>query len=176
MEAVIENGKVTNIIVGHLDNSLPLEDIKPIISKYQRIDGFTYDIKTDKVVKKYNVIDIPIFNIKTQKLQELKIKFFKKTKKPRVQVTISNSRTIYVDGGRSNKDDFKEKWENMAKDETTTVRDADNNFVTDCTKDDLYAIYQAIYKNGEALYAWKWTKEQEINACNSIEELEKVEI
>ncbi len=56
MEAVIDNGQVVNIIVGHTEGSLPLEDTQPIIdSNIETIDGFVFDIQIDKVVKVYTV-------------------------------------------------------------------------------------------------------------------------
>ena len=58
-EAVIENGQVINIIVGHIENSLPLEDVAPILTPTQKIDGFIYDIQIDKAIKVYTVVDIP---------------------------------------------------------------------------------------------------------------------
>lgn len=59
MEAVIKNGQIVNIIVGHVDGSLPLEDIIPTVTDTQRISDFTYDIQSTKVVKVYTIVDIP---------------------------------------------------------------------------------------------------------------------
>ena len=60
MEALIENGIVTNIIVGHVYNSLPIEEVVPTLLPTQITNGFTYDIQVDKVVKVYTIIDKPI--------------------------------------------------------------------------------------------------------------------
>ena len=71
MEAVIENGKVTNIIVGHIDTSLPLEDIPPVTdTSKQRISGSSYTIQADKVVKTYTITDIPAEELIAKKIKE----------------------------------------------------------------------------------------------------------
>ena len=91
-------------------------------------------------------------------------------------MVLSDTLTTTVDGGRNNKDDFKEEWEDMADTETTTVKNANNDFVHGITKAQMYLLYKSIVKNGKMLYAWKWQKEAEINACTSIAELEAVVI
>lgn len=177
MEAVIENGKVTNIIIGHLDNSLPLEDIKPTVSKYQKIDGFTYDIQANKVVKNYTVVDISLSNSKTQKLQELKSKFIEKSKRPRVSLTLQDGTQIEIDGGRADKDNFKEEYKRLQRKSLTStiIKDADNNF-HNATDIDVQNGYYAIVDNFANLMAWKWAKEQEINACTTVADLDAVVI
>ena len=162
------------------EEDLNAQGIYSVVDNGETIDatkistGHHIELINGVYTKVYDYMDKDIEVYRQERLQEVKASFNYKARKPRVEVVISNSRTIFVDGGRTNKDDFKEKWENMADTDTTTVRDADNNFVTDCTKDDLYAIYQAIYKNGEALYAWKWSKEAEINACTTLADLAAV--
>ena len=69
-EAVIKNGKVVNIIVGHIENSLPLEDVAPILTSTQRIEGFIYDIQATKVIKIYNIVDIPLEELTAKKIAE----------------------------------------------------------------------------------------------------------
>ena len=64
-EALIENGIVVNTIIGHLPNSLPLEEIHPTLTATQRSNGFTYDIQATKVVKVYNVEEIPLSELQT---------------------------------------------------------------------------------------------------------------
>ena len=70
MEAVIENEKVVNIIVGHIENSLPLEDIAPTILDTQRIEGFIYDIQATKVIKIYNIVDMPLEELTAKKIAD----------------------------------------------------------------------------------------------------------
>jgi hypothetical protein len=108
---------------------------------------------------------------KASKLQQLKAHIASITK-PRVTTSLGYD----VDGGRDNKDDFFSKWETMADADVTTVRDADNQFHPNTTKVQMQTIYRAIVANGEAILVWKWTKEQEITACTTIEQLEAIVI
>lgn len=160
----------------------------------ERVIVKTEHVETIKVLK-------TVAELKKQLLLDVKAKFELISKKPRVEVKlprtttdangaeIDASITVYVDGGRNSKDNFKEKWEDMAgpvfdtdgvtvitPEETTTIRDADNNFVNGITKSEMYIIYKSIVANGIALYEWKWAKEDEINACTTIAELDAVVI
>lgn len=148
----------------------------------ERVIIQTEQVETIKVLK-------TVEELKAQMVKEVKEKFISISEKPRVEVVLprTSQLVLYVDGSRNNKDDFRTKWELMrdsytaedgtlVPEETTTVRDSDNSFVTDVTKSEMFLIWTAIVANGEALYEWKWGKEQEISACNTIEELEAVEI
>jgi len=106
---------------------------------------------------------------KVHKHAEVKNTFKTYTTKPRVYIEELN---FHVDGGRESKDDFKTKHEMMLVDEVTIVKDADNVFHYDITKDQMGLIWRDIAKHGEELYAWKWEKEAAIQACTTIEELE----
>ena len=108
------------------------------------------------------------------RLKKIKEAFKRASFKPRVKVELSDDLTIVVDGGRTNKDDFKEEWENMADDGTTTVRDANNEFHSDITKDQMDKIYKAIVANGKALYAKKWNLEEQIKNAKTIAEVEAI--
>ncbi|WP_321276913.1 hypothetical protein [Thiomicrorhabdus indica] len=81
---------------------------------------------------------------------------------------------LAVDGGRTNKDDFKTEWEMMPEEGVTTVRDADNAFHYDVTKTEMETIWKAIAENGRLLYQWKWSKEAEITQATTIQELEVI--
>lgn len=111
--------------------------------------------------------------LKRAKKQEVKDKFnriFKGT--PRVETSLG----FVVDGGRNNKDDFYSKWLTMGIDETTTVKDADNQFHQNITKSQMEVIWKSIVANGEILLQDKWTKESQIDACTTIEQLEAIVI
>ncbi|WP_320034789.1 hypothetical protein [Halarcobacter sp.] len=98
---------------------------------------------------------------KLVKLQEVSKKYKDiLNSKPKVFVKSLN---IYVDGGRENKDDFKSKWELMQENETTTVKDAENDFHPNITKTQMKDIWAAIVINGEAVLNEKWIKEKSIN-------------
>jgi hypothetical protein len=84
--------------------------------------------------------------------------------------------TIYVDGGRINKDDFKSEWEVMAETDVTVVKDADNQFHQDVTRSEMEAIWKAIVANGRQLYQWKWGKEAEITSGTAINELQAINV
>ena len=117
----------------------------------------------------------PLIEIhKEVKLKEIKEAFKKASVKPKVEVKLSDDLTVIVDGGRTNKDDFKEEWENMADDGTTTVKDANNEFHTDITKDQMQKIYKAIVANGKVLFQNKWTLEAQVENAETIEELEAI--
>lgn len=107
------------------------------------------------------------------KKQELKDKYTRLlTSKPRVDTGLG----FFVDGGRENKDDFYSKWLTMDVDDTTTVKDADNQFQPNITKSQMETIWKSIVANGEAVLGAKWAKEAEIDACTTIEQLKAVEI
>ena len=111
---------------------------------------------------------------KEVKLKEIKEAFKRASVKPKVEVRLSDDLTVIVDGGRTNKDDFKEEWESMADDETTTVKDANNEFHTDITKDQMQKIYKAIVTNGKVLFQNKWTLEALVSAAETVEEVEAI--
>lgn len=107
--------------------------------------------------------------IKAKKLEEVSTKYksvFEAT--PRVETSLGYA----VDGGRNNKDDFYSKWLTMGDTDTTTVKDADNEYHPNSTKADLEVIWKAIVAKGEALLQDKWSKEVQINTATTIEELE----
>ena len=148
----------------------------------ERVIVETQEIQTIKVIK-------TVQEFKDYLLSEWKLKMSQAMDNPIVEVVLPRATplTIFVDGGRSNKDDFKEKYEDMLigyvdenevtiPEETTTVKDANNAFIPDVTKSEMFLIYKAIYKNGEFLYGLKWSKAAEINDCTTLEQLEAVEI
>lgn len=171
---IINRGK------GFKDYALVYNSQKPAVAASQKLREVTPILIGDKYFKQYVVVDKStkqIEEVYNNKLQEIKKAFIEASIKPRVGVQlISVDKIIYVDGGRSNKDDFKETWENMADDETTIVKDADNNFQNDLTKDDLHAIYQAILVNGKALYARKWELENLVNSAETAEDVEAIQV
>lgn len=58
---------------------------------------------------------------------------------------------------------------------TTLYKDYDNEFRT-MTKADLVVLKSECLQNGQYLYQQKWTLQTKINACNSKEELDAIEI
>lgn len=92
--------------------------------------------------------------------------------KPRVDTGLG----FFVDGGRDNKDDFKSKWELMSDSDTTTVKDADNNFHPNITKNQMETIWKSIVFNGETILREKWNLENAIKSAATIEELEAIGI
>lgn len=106
---------------------------------------------------KRNVVELT----KIVMLQEVKKKYKKLlASTPRVDTGLG----FFVDGGRENKDDFKSKWELMATNDVTTVRDADNNFHANVTKAQMKTIWKKIVLNGEAVLQEKWQKETAIDS------------
>lgn len=101
---------------------------------------------------------------KLKKLNDLKNKYERiLNSKPRINI---ESLGFDVDGGRSNKDDFKSKWDVMSDTDTTTVRDADNEFHHGITKDQMELIWKAIVLKGEEILGTKWTAEAKILAIS----------
>lgn len=157
----------------------------------ERVIVKTEQIETIKVLK-------TVDELKEQLLKDTKDKFVELSTKPRVEVTLPRVSiveeveteapiTFFVDGGRDNKDDFKTKWElmldayvdangNDIPAETTTVKDADNKYIQDITKSEMFIVWTSIVMDGEAIYNWKWSKEDEIKACTTIEQLEAISI
>ena len=166
-EAVIENGQVTNTIVGHIANSLPLEDIKPVITATQRIDGFTYDIQATKVVKVYNTVDKDIEELKTNKISTL-------VYNPSEPVTINS---ITFNGGDSSAAAISGAvtLAQALGESEVKLWDIDNNIAT-YTFDEASAIAAQIAKSYRDNQFAKYEKLAEINACITIEELEAIEV
>lgn len=115
----------------------------------------------------YTKIDKPIEDIQYTMLKELGKDFIKYSERPRVTIPELN---IVVDGGRADKDNFKELWEDMIDEDTTSIKDADNQFHHNLSKSDVYIIYKSIVKKGRNLMQLKWTKEQEIKSLNTVAE------
>lgn len=135
--------------------------------------SYEVDDVSQRVTKRRIAVDIPLDDLKAKRIGELKEKFNAITNsKPRVNTTLG----YFVDGGRDNKDDFFSKWESMLDTDTTTVRDADNQFHIGVTRAQMQTIYRAIVANGEALLTWKWNKEMEINSCTTSAEVMAVVI
>lgn len=168
MEAIIENGMVTNIIVGHIDNSLPLEDNQPTLTDTQKIDGFTYDIQATKVVKVYNVIDKPLEELKTTKINEVK------DIDEKAPVTIND---ITFNGGDSSASAIAGAVQLAQTLGETGVKLWDiNNIIVVYTFEEAMTISAQIAKAYRDTQLAKYEKIAEINACTTIEELEGVTV
>lgn len=64
----------------------------------------------------------------------------------------------------------------MLDTDVTTVKDADNDFHPNITKAQMKDIWSAIVLNGESILNEKWTKENQIKSCSTLEELEAIQI
>lgn len=140
-----------------------------VLPKY--FNGDLYNFVNSEFIpaNEYRVLEY----IKSKKLEELSIKYktiFEST--PRVETSLGYA----VDGGRNNKDDFYSKWLTMGDGDTTTVKDADNEYHQNSTKSDLEVIWKTIVTNGESTLQAKWSKEAQINSATTIEELEAIEV
>lgn len=172
------SNETTSFGVGSTPADMLAHDYYPVVGtepEYnrdtQRINGVTYPVVGNEVIKTYNVVDISLDELKGTKTQALKELFTTLVNsRPRVATGLGYE----VDGGRDNKDDFFSKWETMGDADTTTVRDADNQFHPNTTKVQMQTIYRAIVANGELLLQWKWQKEIEIANCTTLTELDLV--
>lgn len=167
MEALIKNNQVINIIVGHIDNSLPLEDIQPTLTSTQRVDGFTYDIQATKVVKIHNIVDIPLEELKTK---EINIVTTNSTASD--QVTYNE---VTYNGGDSSASAI-----NGAIELAQNLGEADvrlwdiNNIIRTYTFEEATTIAAQIAKAYRDAKYNDYQKIEAINACTTIEELEAI--
>lgn len=131
-------------------------------------------VKTGEIIDNVYVVDYTktprdVEELKQILLKDLKKYFEKIMERPRLQTSLG----FPVDGGRSDKDNFKELWESMLNNSLTetTIKDADNEFQT-VTTSQVETIYREIVAYGQSTFTTKWFKEeQEINLLNTIEDV-----
>ena len=127
------------------------------------------------------------WSIANQELYDVALSFEKEKKKhqlkekmptrPRVPLTLESGTQIEIDGGRADKDNFKEGSGRLIRKSITDTFIIDaNGDRHPATQTDVFNGYTAIVDNFAELMQWKWAKEAEIEACETIEALEAVEI
>jgi len=155
------------------DYAIVYNSQKPKITASQTLRELKPLLIGDKYFKQYEILNKTAEQIKQvylDKKAEVKKAFLEKAEKPRVDTGLG----FFVDGDRASKDNFKERWENMIDTDTTTVKDADNVLHQNISRVDVHSIYMAIYNAGDALFSWKWSKEAEIDACSTAEDVDAV--
>lgn len=150
-------------------------------------DGISHNEETQTRTMTYNItptLITRVYTIENKPLDELKViikakvsEEFKANTRPRVSVTLDDDSVIEVDGGREDKDNFKEKHASMVRlsQTTSTIKDADDNYHA-CTLADMERCYFNIVDAFDASLATKWAKDIAIDSCTTYEELVSVEI
>ena len=142
-------------------NRLASVDV-PIILNHQKLsDGVGVMIDNLWVIPKV-AVNIPIEELKTKKLQQLTTAFESNTR-PRVPLTLEDTTAIFIDGGRADKDNFKEEYDRMVRNAETVgvIKDADN-IKRVATAQDVYNGYIAIVDYYAPLMKGKWQIEDVI--------------
>ena len=135
----------------------------------------TYDITPGLVTRIYTSTDIPLKDRKTAMIQKGKELFELASERPPVSLTMEDTTVINIDGGRFDKDNFKEKYQLMDRlSETAAAIKDSNNILHPCTRNDVEACYLNIVSYHDIAMSAKWTKEAEILACTTLDEINAV--
>lgn len=155
---------------------IPIEGDSPGYDPEKQTISMSYDITPELITRAYTLTDIPLEDRKIALKKKVSEAFAANTR-PKVEVTLEDSSLIAIDGGREDKDNFKEKYEKMIRlsETTTTIRDAFDGYHT-VTVNDMQTCWQAIVDNFDNALAAKWSKEQEIDACTTLEEINAITI
>jgi len=137
-------------------------------------DSYVFD---GAVINRIWTIDYYDLNrVKDIKLSKLR-NIFDAITRPRVAVTLESGVIIEVDGGRTDKDNFREENLRLIRVGATEsqIKDADN-VLHDCTVVDVKTAYEAIVDNYSILMKSKWATENAINDCTTIECIDLLKI
>lgn len=148
----------------------------PIADEFQNAENERVELIDGVYTKVYDYIDKPIEECQQIVLNKLKAKF-NSIRRPRVPLTLEDGTAIEIDGGREDKDNFKEESDRLLRNNLTdtVIKDADN-VSHPATQTDVYNGYVAIVDNFASVMQWKWAKEAEIDGCTTIDELKAVVI
>ncbi len=150
-------------------------EVKPVIDvELQRYTGTTFSFDGTIDTKTWGVEDYTLDELKVKKKSKLSSDFDAITR-PRVPLTLESGMEIEIDGGRTDKDNFKEEHDRMLREGETTgvLKDADN-IMHNCTVVDVDTGYKNIVDLYSTLQKQKWQIEVDIDACTTIEELEAI--
>ena len=138
--------------------------LEPVVSDTTIVLSQSIELVDGVYTVVYVYEDIPLDELKITKLKQLN-RTFKSNSRPRVSLTLEDGTAIFLDGGRDDKDNFKEEYERMLRNNETVgiIKDADNIKRT-CTNIDVKNGYEAIVDYYSPIMKVKWDIEDAINA------------
>lgn len=163
--------KIIYTITSNIDeeSSMPIDSTLLITSEVNTEDDIPGIIGTDyTLISTWDSLeyDSILANNKIALKEQLKesIEY-----RPRIPLTLESGITIEIDGGRDDKDNFKEESDRMLRNGIieTHIKDADN-IPHIGTQVDIYNGYVAIVNNFSIVMLDKWAKEEEIDNITTI--------
>lgn len=123
------------------------------------------------LLSKWNTLDYDRILINNKKAMKKELKTIIPAR-PGVPLTLASGKVITIDGGRVDKDNLKEEYERLLRNnlQTTMIKDATNK-KHQVTIDDIRNGYIAIIDNYRALLGTKWTNEDLIDNSTELAKL-----
>lgn len=138
-----------------VDGTFDAFEFKKTGSQLELIDG--------KAIETILTEPISVNELKTREKANISMNYGQvMMSRPRVDSGLG----FFVDGGRTDLDNFSQKAQRMSDTDTTQVKDADNAIHDGITKAQMQQIADAIFANGEALLREKWQKQLAVDSID----------
>ena len=176
-EAKPKNAKdCLNIVVEHADNSARAVELKKLMQEFCNADSEHYRIKREENLA-WTVEEIPektFDELKEAKLTEISNEAGKYDQYKCDEMYITSSvNALQINADARSQNNIRALIENYT--DVVTFKTYDNSYVQ-LTKEQLETMLVECVKNGEALYAQKWSLQEQANKAQTKEELNAIQV
>lgn len=165
-----------NIVVDHEDNSHRAVELKKLMQDFCEKDAEHFRVKRGEDLS-WTVEAIPektFDELKKEKLEEVSAEAGKYDQYKCDEMYITSSvNSLQINADARSQKNISALIENYT--DVVTFKTYDNNYVQ-LNKDELKTMLAECVKNGEALYAQKWSLQEQVNNAKTKEDLNKIEV
>lgn len=165
-----------NLIVEHADNSHRAVELKKLMQDFCEKDAEHFRVKRGEDLS-WTVEAIPektFDELKKEKLEEVSAEAGKYDQYKCDEMYITSSvNSLQINADARSQKNISALIENYT--DVVTFKTYDNNYVQ-LNKDELKTMLAECVKNGEALYAQKWSLQEQVNNAKTKEDLNKIEV
>lgn len=165
-----------NIVVEHADNSARAVELKKLMQEFCNADSEHYRVKRDENLA-WTVEEIPektFDELKEAKLTEISTEAGKYDQFKCDEMYITSSvNALQINADVRSQNNIRALIENYT--DVVMFKTYDNSYVQ-LTKEQLETMLVECVKNGEALYAQKWSLQEQANKAQTKEELDAIQV
>lgn len=165
-----------NIVVDHEDNSHRAVELKKLMQDFCEKDAEHFRVKRGEDLS-WTVEAIPektFDELKKEKLEEVSAEAGKYDQYKCDEMYITSSvNSLQINADARSQKNISALIENYT--DVVTFKTYDNSYVQ-LTKEQLATMLVECVKNGEALYAQKWSLQEQVNNAKTKEDLNKIEV
>lgn len=165
-----------NLIVEHADNSHRAVELKKLMQDFCEKDAEHFRVKRGEDLS-WTVEAIPektFDELKKEKLEEVSAEAGKYDQYKCDEMYITSSvNSLQINADARSQKNISALIENYT--DVVTFKTYDNSYVQ-LTKEQLATMLVECVKNGEALYAQKWSLQEQVNNAKTKEDLNKIEV